>query len=269
MAARRRERQGIQSVETAGRVLRALADAREPLMLRDLAARAGMPAAKAHRYLVSLARLGLVEQQPASGRYGLGQFALEIGLAALAGLDPVTVAARWLEGLARETGETVAIAVWGNRGPVIVRWWGADTPVAATARVGAVMPLTRSATGRAFLAFLPREATADLLAEELRANGRAGLDPRTAEEAEQIAAKTARAGYGFTSDFIPGISGIAVPVRDSNGMMVIALIALGYTKPFNARREAIVAATRRAAEEISARLGYGANGSEDRESGEG
>lgn len=111
MAARRRERQGIQSVETAGRVLRALADAREPLMLRDLAARAGMPAAKAHRYLVSLARLGLVEQQPASGRYGLGQFALEIGLAALAGLDPVTVAARWLEGLARETGETVAIAV--------------------------------------------------------------------------------------------------------------------------------------------------------------
>jgi DNA-binding IclR family transcriptional regulator len=255
VAAGRRERQGILSVETAGRVLRALADAREPLMLRDVAARAGMPAAKAHRYLVSLSRLGLVEQHLANGRYDLGQFALEIGLAALARLDPVTVAGRRLEGLARETGETVAIAVWGNRGPVIVRWWGADTPVAATARVGAVMPLTRSATGRAFHAFLPRETTADLLAAELRANRRAGLEPDSAAEVERIAARTARAGHAFTSEFIPGISGIAVPVRDANGMMVLALIALGYTKPFTARRELIVAATMRTAGEISARLG--------------
>lgn len=53
-------RAGIQSVEVGHALLEALARARGPLMLRDLAAAAGMRAAKAHRYLVSFQRLGLV-----------------------------------------------------------------------------------------------------------------------------------------------------------------------------------------------------------------
>ena len=37
------------------------------MMLRDLAKSAGMPAAKAHRYLVSFMRMGLVEQDAKRG----------------------------------------------------------------------------------------------------------------------------------------------------------------------------------------------------------
>ena len=48
--------------------------------------------------------------------------------------------------LREETGQTVALAVWANHGATIVRWLGADTPVSASLRVGAVMPLTRSAS---------------------------------------------------------------------------------------------------------------------------
>ncbi|MFY8105148.1 MAG: helix-turn-helix domain-containing protein, partial [Ramlibacter sp.] len=47
-----KERAGIQSVEVGFALLDALARAPGPLMLRDLAAAAGMSAAKAHRYLV-------------------------------------------------------------------------------------------------------------------------------------------------------------------------------------------------------------------------
>ena len=54
------QRAGIQSVEVGFSLLDALANAGDALMLRDLAARAGMSAAKAHRYLVSFQRLGLV-----------------------------------------------------------------------------------------------------------------------------------------------------------------------------------------------------------------
>ena len=55
-------RAGIQSLEVGFALLDVLTQTPGPLMLRDLAARAGMSAAKAHRYLVSFQRLGLVVQ---------------------------------------------------------------------------------------------------------------------------------------------------------------------------------------------------------------
>ena len=45
-----KQRQGIQSIEVGTRLLRALAANGRPMMLRDVARNAGMPAAKAHRY---------------------------------------------------------------------------------------------------------------------------------------------------------------------------------------------------------------------------
>jgi DNA-binding IclR family transcriptional regulator len=75
---------GIQSIEVGGRLLRALARVGEPMMLRDLAREAGMTPAKAHPYLVSFSRLGLVERNDIAGRYEVGALALELGLCQLA-----------------------------------------------------------------------------------------------------------------------------------------------------------------------------------------
>ena len=80
---------GIQSIEVGGQLLHALAHAGRPLPLKELAASAGMAAAKAHPYLVSFGKIGLVEQDKASGRYGLGALALQLGLMSLQQADPV------------------------------------------------------------------------------------------------------------------------------------------------------------------------------------
>src|SRR3569832_902371 len=87
-----KERAGIQSVEVGFSLLEALSRADGPLMLRDLAAAAGMSAAKAHRYLVSFQRLQLVVQDDSSTRYDLGPSALKLGLASLSRLDAVRLA---------------------------------------------------------------------------------------------------------------------------------------------------------------------------------
>jgi len=134
---------GIPSIEVGARILQVLAQPSRPQMLQDLAAAAQMPAAKPHRYLVGFTRMGLVEQQADTGLYGLGSFALELGLGALARLEPVTLSRPALAELREETGQTVALTVWAKHGPTVVRWLGADTPVSASLRVGAVMPLTR------------------------------------------------------------------------------------------------------------------------------
>jgi DNA-binding IclR family transcriptional regulator len=256
MSSRKPKRQqGIQSIEVGVRILQVLARSSRPQMLRDLAAAAEMPAAKAHRYLVSFARMGLVEQHVDSGLYDLGPFALDLGLGALARLEPVTASGPALAELREETGQTVALAVWANHGATIVRWLGADTPVSASLRVGAVLPLTRSATGAAFLAFLPQETTAPFVKKELLEHQRQGLTPVTREEVDQLITQTRRRGFARTNEFIPGISGIGAPVFDYSGTMTLALVALGYTKPFDAQIEKISNAVLRKAETLSQRLG--------------
>jgi len=258
MKTRAARQQGIQSIEIGARLLRALVRTERPQMLKDLAAAAQMPPAKAHRYLVSLARMGLVEQQSDTGLYDLGAFALQLGLSALGRLDPVTVAAPALAHLCEVTGQTCAIAVWANQGATIVRWLGADVPVAATLRVGSVMPLTRSATGGVFLAHLSQAMTREFVRREIGENRRRGMGPVTLAEVDELTVRYRRQGFVHTSEFIPDISGLAVPVFDHGGRLALALVALGYTRPFETGQRRILTALQSEAANVARRLGSGA-----------
>ena len=60
--ARESEPRGIQTIEVGGRLLLALAHHGQPLALKDLAQAAAMSPGKAHPYLVSFIKLGLVER---------------------------------------------------------------------------------------------------------------------------------------------------------------------------------------------------------------
>ena len=111
------QRAGIQSVEVGFTLMEVLANSGDALMLRDLALRAGMSAAKAHRYLVSFQRLGLVVQDAGTTRYDLGPAALKLGLASLSRIDAVKLARLQIGSLTAEIGQTLALAVWGNQGP--------------------------------------------------------------------------------------------------------------------------------------------------------
>src|SRR5512139_3429396 len=162
-----RAQRAVQSVEVGGRLLLALADSPGPLGLKDLSARAGLSPSRAHPYLVSYGRLGLVEQDVVSGRYALGPAALRIGLACLQQFDPLQAAEPVARELAARTGHAVALAVWGNFGPTVVRLIEARQPLHVAIRVGSVMSTFDTATGRAFAAALPRERLAHAVAGPL------------------------------------------------------------------------------------------------------
>jgi len=223
-------RQGIQSIEVGVPLLRVLADHGAPMMLRDLARKTGMPAAKAHRYLVSFVRTGLVTQDTTSGRYDLGHFALDLGLASLARLDAVRVATPVLEALAEEIGETVALAVWGNMGPTIVRWVESRHPVTVNLRTGAVMPLLHSAIGLCFVAFFESPALLHQIEEELLINARSE-DSRARITRAQLDALTAEAReHGMSrvvGSLIPGINAFSAPAFTHDGKMALAITGLG------------------------------------------
>lgn len=242
---------GIQSIEVGGQLLLALAHHGRPLALKDLAREAGMGPAKAHPYLVSFQKIGLVEQDGGSGRYGLGPLALQMGLISLQQYDPVRLATPVIEQLAVQTGLTVAIAVWGNRGPTVVRIAEAPNPVHVSMRHGTVMSLRDTASGRLFAAWLPPERVDEVLGREAAA--------LRADKAFQGSLAAIRKGAlaRVAGDAVPGISALAAPVFDGHRHLVLGLTAIGPSATFDPSDDgAVAAALRHEAQALSTRLGW-------------
>ncbi len=252
-----RAQRGIQSVEVGGQLLRALAHHGRPMALKDLAREAGMSAAKAHPYLVSFGKLGLIERDETSGRYGLGPLAMQLGLISLQQYDPVRLATPLIAELARTLNHTVGVAVWGNRGPTMVRIEDAPSAVHVNMRHGTVMSLRGTASGLLFCAYLPRKVVQPLLAAESPAGQRAaGFDAALQAQLGQVR----QLGLAQAVDgSVPGISAMAVPVFDVSDRIVMSLTAIGPSAIFDARADGAVARVLRdSAAELSRQLGAGA-----------
>jgi DNA-binding IclR family transcriptional regulator len=255
-----KERAGIQSVEVGFGLLDALARAPGPLMLRDLAKAAGMSAAKAHRYLVSFQRLQLVVQDAASTRYDLGPATLKLGLASLERLDAVKLARERVARLMEQIGHTLALAVWGNHGPTIVHWEESPHAVTVNLRLGDVMPLLSSATGRCFAAHAPKEAIAAMVKDEVARAQRQGRSdvPTTLAQVRTMLDDVRKRGAARVVDtLLPGIVGFCAPVFDADAHMVLGVVALGPSGTFDPAWDgAVDRPLRAAAAQLSADLGY-------------
>ncbi len=245
-----RERLGIQSVEIASRILAVMAEAAQPLQLKDLARRCAMPAAKVHRYLVSLTRTHLVTQE-SEGRYGIGPAAIVLGLAGLHAVDVVRVASESLIALRDATEETAVLAIWSASGPVVIRIEESSRPVFMNVRVGSTLPIGRSAIGRIFAAFLPKEATAGLVAKDRRSLGDKQLS-------SSVLAATRHHGIGIVDGaLVPGVTAIAAPVFDHRGRIVASIALLGSPEHLDANPQSKNAALlKETAASISLRLGF-------------
>jgi len=157
---------GVQSLEIGMTILRAISTGHRAMMLKDIAAAADMPASKVHRYIVSLVRCGLVEQDPMTSRYDLGPFALSLGLVAVDRLDRVKLGLSAIAELRDEVNQTTALAVWSDNGPVIIRSMRPYRPITVNVVTGTALQLLTSASGRVFGACLPRDTTEALMGRE-------------------------------------------------------------------------------------------------------
>jgi DNA-binding IclR family transcriptional regulator len=249
---------GIQSVEVGGQLLLALVDSDKPMMLRDIAALAGMSAAKAHPYLVSFVRLGLVEQDRASGRYELGRTALQMGLSCMRRLNPVRIGTEAIGLLAEEIGHTVALALWGNHGPTIVRIEEAGS-VHVNMRVGSVMSLLGTATGRVFAAFLPPKMVQSFVAGQHEASiGDDTVRNVSREQAELVLAEVRQREMArAVGRPIPGVNAFSVPVFDQSSSLALVVTAIGPEGTFDVDWDSqIAAALKRCGADVSERLGF-------------
>lgn len=260
------QRAGIQSLEVGFALLHVLTSSAQAQMLRDLAQGAQMSPAKAHRYLVSFQRIGMVEQDRQTGRYQLGPAALHLGLAALARLDPVQMARTCLPALMQELGHTVALAVWGNHGPTLVHWQEPPWAGPVNLRIGDVMPLLTSASGRCFAAYLTDKKASQteriwaMLRQELaliREQKRSHL-PSNKTQVLALFEEVRRHGMARAVDvLLPGVAGLCAPVFDADGRMVLGIVTLGAASQLDTRWSSPhVALLRQTAARLSQDLGH-------------
>ena len=255
MAKENADRPGIQSVEVAAVILRAMSAARGSMTLKDLAAASDMAPAKAHRYLVSLTRTGLVEQDAASGRYAVGPLSLALGLAALGGIDVVRVATAAMPALCDVLDETVVLTVWGNRGATIVRFEESSQPVTLNVRVGNVLPLLTTALGKVYAAYLDTREVRDAIDTERRAlrssgSSRADVD-RMLEEVRQHG--VAR----ISGDLLAGVAAMAAPIFDHEGRLAASMGVVGREAVLDIDWHGpVAAALRDSTMQVSRQLGH-------------
>ncbi|MFY0681530.1 MAG: IclR family transcriptional regulator [Thalassovita sp.] len=214
----RSRRSGVQSIEIGGDLLEAMVGLDAAASLSDIAKAAGLPSAKAHRYLTSLCEIGLTIQHSSTGLYGLGPLALRMGLAAIRQHDIIEQAFGVLMTLCNEFRTSGHLSVWSDVGPVVIRSAHGGPPVISPVAVGSVLPLRRSASGLIYLSFMPQSATDQTLAAQP-----APAEP-DAPSLDERRESTLKAGYALASGhYIPGLCAIALPIFNHDRTLAAAI----------------------------------------------
>jgi DNA-binding IclR family transcriptional regulator len=225
-----------QSVERAVRLLGFFSPEEPELTLADLTARLGTSKATTHRYTLALRRVGLLRYDSARAMYTLGPRIVELAAAALAGLRIIKIAGPHMERLVAELNETVVLSIWDGEAPVVVR---ADDNTERLARIvvraGSRLPLTTSAQGKVFCAFLPELA-----------------DPL--QPAEVASIRNTR--IAVNSQVVAGIRAVATPIfQDRELVAAMAVVGTSATIPEDPR-STVARKLRAASEALSDELGF-------------
>ena len=229
-------RHGVQAAETVLQVLSGFIGAEPMPMLKTLAERIGMHPAKVHRYLVSLSRMGYVEQDSESSRYRLGPHSLRLGFAAMATVDVIRVARPMMHGFCQALKHTAVLAIWTDSGPTVALVDSPPGPIVLKAAEGSVLTIFRSSIGRTFAAWLPRTKTSELISTELKQLRAQPLEgcPTSIQEAEALFQEIRKRGLArVAGQFSAGLHSLSAPVFNSASELVGVLCVLGPSSEFD------------------------------------
>lgn len=224
------------------------------LSLIDLALSLNLNKSTLLRLLEPLQESGLVEQG-LDNNYRLGVGAITLGGAYLAGLDLRTQAQPILERLALDTGETIHLLVYANGEMTYIQKIAGPSPIQMASRVGDRVPVYCTASGKVFLAHLPRSHFDDAVSAGMPARTEHTIT--TAEGLRREVDAIRERGYGI--DDIENeldIRCVSAPVFDHTGEIVCAISSSGPAARIHGEHIAELAEiVRNGADQLSQRLG--------------
>ena len=208
----RRPEAGVKAADSALSILEAVALAREPIGLTQIARQLALSKAGVFRYLRTLTDRGYVVQSRDSGRYRLGPKALAIGhLAPIEG-NLIDASEMPMRGLVAASGLTTVLAAPSPEGVIIMRSMSGSRGRALQVWPGQILrPFHALAHGKLCLAFGPPEYRQRTFAQP--------LDSRTAktitdhERLRQELERVERLGYAVAcEESVAGVGVLAAPI---------------------------------------------------------
>lgn len=206
------DRQFVTALARGLDVLRAFR-AGESLANSEIAARTNLPRPTISRLTYTLTKLGYLVHELAAERYRPGSAVLSLGYGAVTGTDFRTIARPHMQRIADLTRSSCALGdCHGLEMIYVENCRGKDAPFTLGLDVGARIPISNTAMGRAYLAGLDLETRSNLLKALARQQGvrwkalQTGLDRAFADYAR----------HGFVlsvAEWTPEINAVAVPVR--------------------------------------------------------
>jgi DNA-binding IclR family transcriptional regulator len=209
----------VQSIERAAAVLRLLARHPEDLALHEIAGALELAKGTTHGIVNTLRIVGLVDQNPQSGRYRLGSGMGELASHRLDVNELRSRAANWADTLAGRSAESVRLGTLTGAEVLIVHHVFRPDDRPQTMDTGALLPAHASALGLVLLAYAPEAVAA--YTEFVTYTPRTISDHRALVER----LKTVR-GQGWAAERAERLAehaSIAAPIRDPGGLVVGAI----------------------------------------------
>jgi DNA-binding IclR family transcriptional regulator len=252
---------GIRAVDIGLEIVNCIVASGAGLSLSALSRETGVKPSKLHRYLVSLTRHGLLMQAPVTGLYDLGPHARRIGVAALNRFDEMTHVHQVVSAFVAQTGHAIAVYVWTDLGPTLIRMEIGTQSFPVLLRVGSALPLCTSATGRVFLAYMPETVTRGLVEREHAVAAAGGHALRAFDE--ELRNIKSDLIYVTNEAIFPGIV-VVGPILDTRGDLFCTLTAIAPRDSTSEQRRQLAIDLRRLVESCSRELFGNSSASPDR-----
>lgn len=239
--------QGVQVISRAADILRALKNEHKGLSLGQIAERVGLPRSTVQRIVNALQAERLVMASSAEGGFRLGpelQSLAEAGRINIAELiRPVLTA------LAKQTGETVDLAIYRQDHMVFVDQVVGTHRLRTVSAVGETFPLSTTANGKAALSLMSDDVGAALIARELKSQPE---PKRVLSDVIRDVEHVREIGLAFDiNEHTDGISAVGAAFKDSNGLIYAVSIPVPSHR-FEGKKEQLCAALLAAMEKIRA-----------------
>lgn len=243
----------IQVIDRAASLLDLIAVSEQGVPLKVLAIDAGLHPSSAFRILAALIVHGYVERDSAGG-YRLGRKLLQLGGRVQAHVSLRDDARPIMELLRDALHETVNLTVRdGNEVVYIERAVTTKRMMRVEQVIGSRAPLHVTAVGKLFLG----EESDEAFQAYARDTGLAAFTPHTITHADSLrreCIKSIAACYAVDSEEAePGVSCVAVPVRDHSGRVVAAI---SVSAPSSRHQHGWVGHLQQAGLELSGRMGF-------------
>jgi DNA-binding IclR family transcriptional regulator len=239
----------IRAVERAFAIFEAFDPEHTMLTLQEIGQRIGLSKATTYRLVNCVHDLGYLV------RLEDNRYCLSLKLTRLSGLVRSTIGIREIVrptmlDLVKKTGETVTLNTIANDRRLCIEVFDTPAPLMSIVREGEQQTMLHGATGKILLAYLSSSELDRIFRETPAAKrpNRAVLEKQLAQYREQ--------GYAMTSsERVPGVTAISVPLRDINGQVRYCISITGPAIRVDRNADAFIALLLNASKVVSGQMG--------------